>query len=171
MTPKEFVKTLYTFAKACEDKTGINALVILAQAALESWWGRFAPGNMYFGVKDVDGLNGNEQLVLTTEYSRRPNCTPKEVGLVDIISVRPVMVGGKPFFKYRGNSYFRKYETPEGSFIDHANLFLRAKVYAPAMAVKQDPIKFIDAMAPYYATAPDYADILKSVLNTIKKHV
>jgi flagellum-specific peptidoglycan hydrolase FlgJ len=171
MLIKQFVTTLLPFAKSCEEKTGVSALVILAQAALESGWGRYAPGNMYFGVKDIDGVNGNEQLVLTSEYSRRPNCTPKEVGLVDIVSVKPVLVNKQPFFKYRGHAYFRKYETPEGSFIDHANLFIRAKVYATAMAVKEDPLKFIDEMAKHYATAPDYAELLKSILKTIKKHV
>jgi flagellum-specific peptidoglycan hydrolase FlgJ len=67
--PKEFVGTYYPFAKNAELKTGINAVAILAQAALESGWGKFAPNNMFFGIKDTDGVNENEQLLTTTEYS------------------------------------------------------------------------------------------------------
>lgn len=168
MTPKEFVNTLMPYAKACEEKTGVNALVILAQAALESGWGRFTPGNMYFGVKDSDGINGNEQLIRTTEYSRRSNCSPKEVGLVDIESVKPVSINGGKFFKYIGHAYFRKYASPEESFIDHAKLFVRAPVYAPAMLVRDNPEKFIDEMSKHYATAPDYATILLKIYKQVK---
>ena len=61
MTPNEYVIKYYKFAKAVENKTGLSAIAILTQAALESAWGNCAPGNMFFGVKDSDGLNGNEQ--------------------------------------------------------------------------------------------------------------
>ncbi len=171
LSPKDFVKFLLPYAKSCESKTGINALVILAQAAHESGWGASCPGWMYFGVKDSDGVNGNEQLVLTTEYSRYPGRLPAQLGLVDIVSVKPVKINGAQFYKYRGNAYFRKYETPEGSFVDHANLFLRAKVYAKALLVKDNPLKFIEAIAKDYATDPNYAYLLKKVYAMIKKHV
>ena len=69
MTPREFVANFLPFARETEKKTGISAVAILAQAALESGWGSAAPGNMFFGVKDTDGINGNEQLLTTTEYS------------------------------------------------------------------------------------------------------
>lgn len=173
MTVKEFVATLLPFAKACEAKTGVNALVILAQAALESGWGKKAPGNMYFGVKDSDGKNGNEQLLPTFEYSSRSNCKPTEVGLVDVVSVTPVVINNKKFFRYNGHAWFRKYDTPEESFIDHANLFVRAKVYAGAMSVKDDPDKFIDEMSKHYSTTPpeEYARLLKSIIKMIKKEL
>lgn len=163
-----FVKVLKPFALECEKETGINADIILAQAALESRWGRYAPGNMFFGVKDVDGLNGNEQLLLTTEYSTRLNKTPKELGLVDIVLIRPVTISGKPFFKYKGHSYFRKYLSPKECFVDHAKLFLRAKVYAEAVKVKNQPLMFIREMGKHYATDPDYVSKITNLYNTIK---
>jgi len=168
MTKAEFVKVLLPYAKECEQETGVDAYVILAQAALESGWGRYAPGNMYFGVKDVDGINGNEQLVLTTEYSRRANCTPQELGLVDIQSIQPVIMTGRSFFKYRGHAYFRKFDTPKDSFVQHAQLFQKP-VYAEAYAQRKDPVKFIELMAKHYATAPNYAEILTSLYNEVKK--
>ena len=73
MTSIDFVKTYLPFALQTQAKTGIHAYFVLAQAALESGWGKKAPGNMFFGVKDTDGVNGNEQLLTTTEFSKSPN--------------------------------------------------------------------------------------------------
>jgi flagellar protein FlgJ len=171
MTPKEFVTKLLPFALETEKKTGIRADVILAQAALESGWGRSAPGNMYFGVKDFDGLNGNEQLVTTFEYSSKPNLDAKQIGLHEIKSIRPVVMNGKPFYKYVGTAYFRKYDSPEGSFTDHARVFMKPR-YAAAMAVKDDPRKFFQAVqAAGYAQSPIYADTLMAVLGMIRKNM
>ena len=70
MTPIEFVTKFKQYAKNVEAKTGLSYVAILTQAALESGWGSSIPGNMFFGVKDTDGINGNEQLLTTTEYSK-----------------------------------------------------------------------------------------------------
>lgn len=165
MTKKEFIKAYYPFAKQTQDKTGIHALVILAQAAVESGWGKVAPGNMFFGVKDTDGINGNEQLLTTTEYSR--SATEK---FPRIISVKPVIRNGSKWFKYTIKDYFRKYTTPEESFTDHAQFFLKNKRYAKALAVKEDPYRFIDEIAKAgYATAPNYATLLKKIAKDLEK--
>lgn len=167
MKPADFVKQFLPFAKLTESKTGISAVAILAQAALESGWGQHAPGNMFFGVKDTDGINGNEQLITTTEYSRR-----MDLKFPEIISVVPVTRNGVKMFKYTVKDYFRKYNTPEECFTDHANFFLRNPRYKGALQVKGDANLFFDAIAKAgYATAPDYAKILKGVAATIKKHI
>lgn len=171
MTPKEFVTKLLPFAQETENKTGIRADVILAQAALESGWGRSAPGNMYFGVKDTDGLNGNEQLVTTFEYSSKPNLDAKQIGLYTVTSVKPVVLNGKPFYKYTGTAYFRKYDSPEGSFTDHARVFMLPR-YAKAIAVKDDPEAFFKAIQEAgYAQSPLYANSLMAVLQTIRRNM
>ncbi|MBS1505227.1 MAG: glucosaminidase domain-containing protein [Bacteroidetes bacterium] len=176
MTPNDFVKKYLPFAKQTETKSGISAVAILAQAALESGWGEHAPGNMFFGVKDFDGLNGNEQLLTTFEYSKRSDLTPQQIGLVTIAKVEPTTIKGVKFFKYTGTSYFRKYNTPEESFTDHTNVFFKTKLpdgslrYAAALAVKNDPVKFVSAIAAAgYAQSPNYADQLVSLVNTIQK--
>lgn len=167
MKPSEFVKQFHPFAKATEIKVGISAVAILAQAALESGWGKAAPGNMFFGVKDADGINGNEQLLLTTEFSRRA-----DLKFPEIISVTPVVRNGQKWFRYRVKDYFRKYSTPEECFTDHANFFKRYKRYARAMTVAGNPYLFIDEIAKAgYATDPNYAESLKAVARTIEKHI
>ena len=72
MIPKDFVATYLPFAKIAEQNTGISAIAIMAQAALESGWGKAVIGNSFFGVKSLPGtLAADKQLITTTEYSRR----------------------------------------------------------------------------------------------------
>lgn len=165
MTKTEYVNKFYKSAKAAQDKTGIPALATLAQGALESGWGKICPGNMLFGIKDTDGINGNEQLLVTTEYSRSATANfPR------IVSVTPVIRNGQKWFKYIIKDYFRKYNTLEDSFVDHSQFFIKNKRYAKALAVKNDPYLFIDEIAKAgYATAPGYADTLKSIARSIEK--
>ncbi len=164
MKPKEFTTKYYPFAKQTEQKTGISAIFILAQAALETGWGKSTPGNMFFGIKDTDGINGNEQLLRTTEVLKNPNVTFPE-----IISVtkRP---DGK--YNYVVKDWFRKYDTPEGSFTDHACFFFTYNRYAKALEVKHDPNRFAEEIAKAgYATDPNYANTLKSIIKMIEKNL
>lgn len=171
MTPEQFVKTYLPFAKATEKKTGFPALAILAQSAIETGWGKSVVGNMMFGVKDTDGLNGNEQLVMTFEYNSKANLTPKQIGLHNIKSVTPVMIKGKRFYKYSGQSWFRKYNSPEESFTDHANFLLSNKRYAAVKGVTEVN-RFIDIVAGAgYAQSPTYAQEWKAVVNAVTKRL
>lgn len=164
MTPKDFVQKYLPFARETETKTGISAIAILTQAALESGWGRSAPGNMFFGIKDTDGVNGNEQLLQTTEYLKTPSAIFPE-----IISITPVIRNGQKYFKYVVKDYFRQYPTPEASFTDHASFFFKNTRYAEALKVKGDPIAFLRAIAAAgYATAPNYSETLVSIAEKIK---
>ena len=83
MTPESFVSTYYPFAKQTETKTGISAIALLAQAALESDWGRKAVGNMMFGIKAGKDTPANKkQLITTTEYL--PTATTKFPEIVSV---------------------------------------------------------------------------------------
>lgn len=167
MTPKQFVNAFLADAKTAELDSGISAIAILAQAAIESGWGKAAPGFSFFGVKDSDGVNGNEQLVTTTEYSRRA-----DLKFPEIISITPVIRNGQKFFKYKVKDYFRKYNSPAESFADHGKFFLANKRYAEALKVKSDPYKFIDAVADAgYATDPNYKTTLHSIIKTIESNI
>lgn len=167
MIPKLFVDKYLSPANKVEAKTGISAVAILTQAALESAWGEVAPGNMFFGVKDTDGINGNEQLITTTEYTRNAN-NPMPFP----ISSTPVVRNGVKFFKHKGKDYFRKYATPEDCFNDHAQFFFKNKRYAKALTVRGDYSKFFEEIAKAgYATDPNYASTLKAVSKSIIKYI
>lgn len=165
LTPKEFIKAYYPFAKQTQDKTGIDARFTLAQAALESGWGERAIGNMFFGVKaNKNTPIEKKQLLTTREVLSSPDAVFPE-----IISITPIE-GGK--YQYRVKDWFRKYDSPEESFTDHANFFYENKRYSKALEVKSDPYLFADAIAAAkYATDPNYADTLKKVIRTIENNM
>ena len=165
MTPKEFIKQYKPFALETERKTGISHLFILAQAALESGWGHKVPGNMFFGVKaGKETPADKKQLLTTTEILSSPNL--KHLFPL-VISVK-MLSSGK--YKYIVKDWFRKYDTPEECFTDHAQFFFRNKRYAKALEVKADPYKFAEEVAKAgYATAPDYADSLKKIIKKIEE--
>ncbi|MFJ1411689.1 glycoside hydrolase family 73 protein [Capnocytophaga canimorsus] len=162
---KTFVEKYKEFALATEQKTGIKAVFTLAQAGLESGWGKSAPGNMFFGVKATKSTpKDKRQLLRTTEVLSSPN-----VAFPEIISVSPLPSGK---YRYVVKDWFVRYDSPEESFTDHANFFLRNKRYAKALAVKHDPYKFAEEIAKAgYATAPNYAESLKKTIQVIEKYV
>jgi len=167
MTVKDFIKKYYPYALETQTKTGISAIAILAQSAIETGWGEKCPGNMMFGIKDTDGLNGHEQLITTTEYHSTAG-----VKYPEVISIKPVTYSGKKMFKYTVKDYFKKYNSPEESFTDHANFFKNNKRYSKALLVKDDPIKFaIEIALAGYATGPGYAALWVDVIKTVQKHI
>lgn len=167
MKPKDFIITYRPYALASERKTGISHLFTLAQAALESSWGERAPGHNFFGVKaKKDTSLQSKQLLITREVL--PYKTPKQGQFAQVISITPRKDGK---FDYKVKDWFMRYSTPEEGFTEHSNLFLRAPRYAEALKVKADPYKFAEAIAKEgYATAPNYAKILKDVIHTIEKN-
>jgi len=171
-TPQEkFTTDNYPYAQATEQKTGIAAVAILAQAALESGWGKSAPGNMFFGVKSTNEKE-KRQLVTTFEYNQSDKLTPAQIGLDSIDKIEPTTLNGKPYFKYTGKAWFRAYDSPEESFTDHANLMLNNGRYKKAVEVGKDPYAFFDALqAAGYAQSPTYAQTLKSIAHTIEKYI
>lgn len=167
LTPSQFVDAFEQFAIQTEYVSGINKLAILAQAAWESGWNKSSPGWMFFGVKDTDGINGNEQLLKTFEYSRRA-----DLKFPVIHSVTPVIRNGITYFKYVIEDYFRKYNSPAECFADHAKFFYDNKRYEIALRFKTDPNRFIEEIAKAgYATGPNYAEALKGMVKTIQKYV
>jgi flagellar protein FlgJ len=163
ITPEEFVKTYLPEAKKVEAKTGFHYLIPLTQGALESGWGQKAVGNNFFGIKDTDGVNGNEQLITTTEY-----LSTDKVKFPVILKI--VKAGNK--FKYTVKDWFRKYPSAELAFTDHVNFFLKNPRYAKAIKVKNVPVMFFDEIAKAgYATAPDYAQQLKQVMKSVIKRL
>ena len=166
MTPRDFVKKYKPFALESEKKTGISHLFTLAQAALESGWGERGVGNNFFGIKaGKDTLANKKQLLNTTEILNAPNLGYKFPQVMSIYQLS----SGK--YKYEVKDWFRKYDTPEECFTDHAEFFFRNKRYAKALLVKTDPYKFAEEVAKAgYATATNYAKILKDVIKTIEKN-
>jgi flagellar protein FlgJ len=164
MRPKEFVLKYYPFALQIQKDYGINAIAILAQCAVETGWGKTVVGNMMFGVKDSDGINGNEQLLTTFEYLSHPNAK-----FPVIISIKQI---AKNRYKYIVKEYFRKYKTPEDSFRDHALLIKNKSRYIKAWENRGSYKMFLTEVAKAgYSTSSGYAATCIQVGNMIQNLV
>ena len=139
LTQSEFLKLVIPFAQASERATGVPASVTIAQAMLETGWGKTAKraGNNLFGIKGRG--NAGSVKLWTREYSR-----------------------GR-WHKVRAN--FAAYRSMEDAFIAHASLISGKARYRRAMAVKNDPFAFARALQRAgYATDPKYASKLGSII-------
>lgn len=134
-------------AIAAEQALGVPASVSLAQWALESGWGKFMPAgsNNPFGMKARKNETGPVVEARTREvYTSGPN-------------------KGKEYYI---TTAFRKFKDFAEAFTEHAKLVGTAKVYAPARAKLPDVDAFVDALGPIYATDPNYAKLIKSIMRS-----
>ena len=141
MTPDEFISMIGdTAGKVCAEYN-LPASVCIAQAILESGWGKYCIGQYnYFGRK-WNGW-GNYVRQQTTEY----------------LNGEYVTIYDK----------FQSYSSLEEAIQDWCVLMREEPCYAEALAVWEDTWdveEFVRAMAPVYATDPDYADKIISTIN------
>lgn len=145
-TVNRFIDKYGKWAKLSANDTGVPALFTLAQCALETGWGKSVKGNNMFGIKDTDGLNGNEIEFLTTEYN-------KQTGW------------------HKVKAFFRKYKTPKESFDDHAKFLIKNERYKAAFNYEHDPVMFAKEVAKAgYATDPQYAQKIITIMKMIKPY-
>lgn len=141
MTKDEFIKEIGPQAVQHMHESGILASVTIAQAALESGWGKHAPGNMLFGIKKGSSWKGKTQTLWTTEYI---NGTPHKVQAV-----------------------FRAYDSWIESIRDHGELFKLAR-YKKVVGEK-DYMKACKALKDAgYATDPEYDKLLITLIQQNK---
>ena len=139
MTQKQFIEFVGKLAQSAMAATGVPASVTVAQAIVETGWGKHTIGSAknLFGIKGR-GPQGSVR-AQTKEY----------------VKGRYVTV----------EADFAKYESFEQSVTEHARFFLRNRRYARALAVRNDPDAFAREIASAgYATAPNYADALIKVM-------
>lgn len=168
MNKQDFIDTYYPLAKQAAEKTGIPPLFALAQSALESGWGKHAPGNMLFGMKvgsgnSFGGWQGEKQLLTTTEYASSATAS-----FPNIQPGYPIQLSsGK--WKYRIKDYFRAYPSALHAFLDWAGLLSKGTRYRTAMQHNKDPYRFAEEVARAgYATSPTYAGKIKTIMKDLE---
>jgi flagellum-specific peptidoglycan hydrolase FlgJ len=150
---KQFIKDAAVAAQASEATTGVPASVIIAQAILESGWGKSHMGaaNNYFGIKAF-------------EKKGVVDVGPVATGFVDK-STKEFDNHGNAFFVI---AHFRAYADMAGSFTDHGLFLKNGPRYATAMAnyaQNKDASEFArDLQTAGYATDPNYASKLISIM-------
>lgn len=166
MTKKEFINWIYPSAKSLEIKGGVSAIFTVAQAALESGWGKSAIGNNLFGITTGSEWTGARKLVLTTEFLKTANAkfSPGE----KIVSITKSGTN----YKYRVYRWFRDYSTMEECLRDHQRL-LEKSIYKDAWPYRLDPEEYarrlVDKVGGKYATSPNYAATMISLIKGVRE--
>ncbi|WP_374585954.1 glycoside hydrolase family 73 protein [Pseudoduganella sp.] len=138
-----FLQAIRPHAEAAAARLGVAPELVAAHAALESGWGRHAPGNNMFGIKAGGNWQGAVQALATLEV---------EDGTAVARTER-----------------FRGYGDLASSFHDYAGLLLDNPRYRRALNTGSDAHAFAQALqAGGYATDPAYADKLGKVAASIK---
>ncbi len=141
-----FSAKLKSFAESASAATGIPARFMLAQAALESGWGKRSiklpdgsDSHNLFGIKAGSSWKGKVAEVFTTEYV---NGLPKKI-----------------------MQKFRAYDSPAEAFADYAALLKHSPRYSGVVASATDAAGFAQGMQKAgYATDPQYANKLMRMM-------
>jgi len=143
-TPEEFVEFLLPKAKKYAEKLGVDPKVLVAQAALETGWGKSISSEgdkssfNLFNIK-ANNWSGDKVTITTTEYRE---------GL-----------------KMKEKASFRAYEGYEESFEDYVKLIESAPRYKEAVKVASDPIRYLEELQKAgYATDPKYAEKINNIM-------
>jgi flagellar protein FlgJ len=142
----EFSNRMAAAADKVSRASGIPQIFIMAQAALESGWGKSEimdangrSSHNLFGIKATDSWTGRVVEAQTTEY-------------IDGQKVSRV-------------EKFRAYDSYQDSFKDFANLLRRNPRYQQVLKSVNDPVSYSHAMQRSgYATDPNYGKKLQSVI-------
>jgi hypothetical protein len=140
----DFINAIGPAAQTSHAATGVPASVTVAQAILESDWGRSRlarQGNNLFGIKAYEG-SGPAGVVTLATWEHTPSG--------DVVVQAP----------------FKAYATLQQSIDDHGTFFIRNHRYAAALAVDSDARAFAQAIqVAGYATDPSYAGKLISLMD------
>jgi uncharacterized protein YraI len=138
-THAQFVAAAVPGAQLGWRQYGVPPSVTIAQAILESGWGRSGLASAdrnYFGIKCFDGGHGTLangcHVYKTNECTKAGSC-------------------------FATTASFRTYSTMANSFRDHGNFLRVNSRYRPAFAYTRDANRFIwNVWKAGYATDPDY---------------
>jgi flagellar protein FlgJ len=171
MTPQEkfekFVKAYLPYAQQAEKVTGIPALFILSQCALETGYDSEKPGNMMFGVKANKYWTGKKQLLKTTEAYFQKDSVYKYYPSSQIVSYQGFK-DGKHWWVVR--DWFRAYDSPADSFTDYGKTMLNTPAFkAAVIAAHGDAVEMTKQIEKSgYATGSNYGAVILSIMNGLK---
>lgn len=148
-TARNFIERMRPQAEAAAQAAGIPVTFLLAQAALETGWGRHQPraadgatSHNLFGIKAGTGWQGARTLAATTEY-----------------------VAGKAVSAVEA---FRSYGSYAEAFQDFARLMRSSPRYSGVLSATGDGNAYAQKLQQAgYATDPRYAEKLARIIEAI----
>ncbi|WP_418139280.1 flagellar assembly peptidoglycan hydrolase FlgJ [Oceanimonas smirnovii] len=150
-SPEEFVRRLLPAATAAGERLGLDPKAMLAQAALETGWGKKIIGRKngesshnLFGIKADKSWKEQKTWVSTLEY---------EQGVA-----------------VKVQAPFRSYASFNDSFNDYVQFLNDNPRYGQALQQTGSPRQYFKALQQAgYATDPNYASKLSAVLDTVNR--
>ncbi|MDT8428261.1 MAG: flagellar assembly peptidoglycan hydrolase FlgJ [Pseudomonadales bacterium] len=144
-SPDEFVRELTPLSRQIGSQLGVESQSILAQAALETGWGKAIPQRAdgssthnLFGIKADAAWQGDRARITTLEH---------ENGVMK-----------------KQEAVFRAYASFAESFQDYANFLRNNPRYQLALKQAEDPAQFAESLQRAgYATDPHYASKIEAV--------
>lgn len=144
-SPAAFVSSLLPYAKRYAEKLNLDPKLLLAQAALETGWGKFVmrtvdgiSSHNLFGIKSDKSWDGDSTTVKTLEF---------ESGQLQ-----------------QKTADFRAYDSHEQSFADYVQFISNKPRYQKAVESADQATHYINELqAAGYATDPEYANKIKQI--------
>lgn len=145
-SPEGFVAKVWPHAQQAARELGVDPRALVAQAALETGWGRRmiergdgASAHNLFGIK-ATGWSGERASASTHEY--------------------------RDGVRRNERADFRAYASPADSFADYVRLLKQSPRYRQALEAGGDVRRFAQALQHAgYATDPSYADKITAIAN------
>ncbi|MGE1081050.1 flagellar assembly peptidoglycan hydrolase FlgJ [Pseudomonas shirazensis] len=148
----EFVSTMLPMAEQAAKRIGIDPRYLVAQAALETGWGKSVMRNTdgssshnLFGIKATGSWQGGEARAITSEF--RDGAFVKETAA------------------------FRSYDSYQDSFHDLVSLLQNNARYQDAVKSADNPEQFVrELQKAGYATDPNYASKISQIAKQMKSY-
>jgi flagellar protein FlgJ len=149
---EEFIATMLPMAEKAAQKLGVEARYLVAQAALETGWGKSiikqsdgSTSHNLFGIKTHNKWGGESARVTTTEYK-----------------------AGKPV---KESASFRAYDSYQQSFEDFVSFLQNNGRYQKALSSTHNPEQFAKELQKAgYATDPNYARKISQIARKVQTY-
>ncbi|MGE8190082.1 flagellar assembly peptidoglycan hydrolase FlgJ [Pseudomonas sp. NPDC086278] len=148
----DFVNTMLPLAKEAADRIGVDARYLVAQAALETGWGKSvmraqdgSSSHNLFGIKATGSWTGDSARAITSEF--RNGEMVKET------------------------AQFRSYDSYKDSFHDLVTLLQTNNRYQDVVKAADNPEQFVrELQKAGYATDPDYASKISQIAKQMSSY-
>lgn len=141
----DFVQSIWPKAKEAAAMIGLDPKILIAQAALETGWGKFV-------AKDADGSSSNNLFNIKTGSAKEFDSV--QVKTTEYIADTPIKM----------TAAFRKYPSVEQSFNDYISLIKGSDRYQNALANAANPELYVNELNKAgYATDPNYSSKILSI--------
>lgn len=151
-SPDAFVETMLPMAQQAAGRIGVDPLYLVAQAALETGWGKSvmrqqdgSSSHNLFGIKATGSWQGAQARAITSEFK-----------------------GGQ---MVKETADFRSYDSYQDSFHDLVTLLQSNNRYKEVLSAADKPEQFVrELQKAGYATDPEYASKISQIAKQMKTY-